>query len=168
MADAGWLAGGFGQYGSVSFSKGCYVGHFDQISGPNFLRSPLCWWSVAWNAETNANMSVFINRFCYVPRLTWWGWSRAVRIGIVRKGVLRGAGVHCRWLVGEFGPHQSPSARLLRIVAGVLPAPSFSTDLVGLWQYGSVSFEKWCYVGQELTARTHFRGQVRPETPRIS
>ena len=27
--------------------------------------------------------------------------------------------------------------------------------------FGAVSFAKGCYVGQELTARTHFRGQVR-------
>ena len=26
---------------------------------------------------------------------------------------------------------------------------------------GGIAFEKGCYVGQELTARTHFQGQIR-------
>ena len=31
----------------------------------------------------------------------------------------------------------------------------------GLDQLGAVDFEKGCYVGQEVTARTHYRGLVK-------
>ena len=54
-----------------------------------------------------------------------------------------------------------------RIAAGV---PEGSLDLTperalmleaGLDQLGAVDFEKGCYVGQEVTARTHYRGLVK-------
>ncbi len=54
-----------------------------------------------------------------------------------------------------------------RIAAGV---PEGSIDLTperalmleaGLDQLGAVDFEKGCYVGQEVTARTHYRGLVK-------
>ena len=54
-----------------------------------------------------------------------------------------------------------------RIAAGV---PEGSIDLIperalmleaGLDQLGAVDFEKGCYVGQEVTARTHYRGLVK-------
>jgi tRNA-modifying protein YgfZ len=54
-----------------------------------------------------------------------------------------------------------------RIAAGV---PEGSVDLIperalmleaGLDQLGAVDFEKGCYVGQEVTARTHYRGLVK-------
>jgi len=54
-----------------------------------------------------------------------------------------------------------------RIAAGV---PEGSVDLTpkralmleaGLDQLGAVDFEKGCYVGQEVTARTHYRGLVK-------
>ena len=54
-----------------------------------------------------------------------------------------------------------------RIAAGV---PEGSLDLIperalmleaGLDQLGAVDFEKGCYVGQEVTARTHYRGLVK-------
>ena len=54
-----------------------------------------------------------------------------------------------------------------RIAAGI---PEGSVDLIperalmleaGLDQLGAVDFEKGCYVGQEVTARTHYRGLVK-------
>jgi folate-binding protein YgfZ len=54
-----------------------------------------------------------------------------------------------------------------RIAAGV---PEGSVDLTperalmleaGLDRLGAVDFEKGCYVGQEVTARTHYRGLVK-------
>jgi folate-binding protein YgfZ len=54
-----------------------------------------------------------------------------------------------------------------RIAAGV---PEGSVDLIperalmleaGLDRLGAVDFEKGCYVGQEVTARTHYRGLVK-------
>jgi folate-binding protein YgfZ len=54
-----------------------------------------------------------------------------------------------------------------RIAAGV---PEGSVDLsperalmleAGLDRLGAVDFEKGCYVGQEVTARTHYRGLVK-------
>ena len=54
-----------------------------------------------------------------------------------------------------------------RIAAGI---PEGAIDLIperalmleaGLDQLGAVDFEKGCYVGQEVTARTHYRGLVK-------
>ena len=54
-----------------------------------------------------------------------------------------------------------------RIAAGVPEGP---IDLVperalmleaGLDQLGAVDFDKGCYIGQEVTARTHYRGLVK-------
>ena len=54
-----------------------------------------------------------------------------------------------------------------RIAAGI---PEGAIDLTperallleaGLDQLGAVDFEKGCYVGQEVTARTHYRGLVK-------
>ena len=42
----------------------------------------------------------------------------------------------------------------------VAPNTFFPAEL-GLDYLHGISFEKGCYVGQELTARTHFQGLVR-------
>lgn len=44
--------------------------------------------------------------------------------------------------------------------AEIVPDKYFPSEL-NLERLGAVSFTKGCYVGQELTARTHFTGQVR-------
>eukprot|EP01043_Picozoa_sp_COSAG02_P041420 COSAG02_NODE_3431_length_6751_cov_4.763830_4_plen_237_part_00 len=44
--------------------------------------------------------------------------------------------------------------------AEITPDKFFPSEL-NLERLGAVSFTKGCYVGQELTARTHFTGQVR-------
>lgn len=44
--------------------------------------------------------------------------------------------------------------------AEITPDKYFPSEL-NLERLGAVSFTKGCYVGQELTARTHFTGQVR-------
>ena len=54
----------------------------------------------------------------------------------------------------------------MRLVHGVpdgndlIPEKSFLLEW-GFDQLGGVDYEKGCYVGQEVTARTHYRGQVR-------
>ena len=45
-------------------------------------------------------------------------------------------------------------------IAEITPDKYFPSEL-NLERLGAVSFTKGCYVGQELTARTHFTGQVR-------
>ena len=78
-------------------------------------------------------------------------------------------GSHClveaHHLPAQFGAIDSWHAN--RIAAGV---PEGSIDLTperalmleaGLDQLGAVDFEKGCYVGQEVTARTHYRGLVK-------
>ena len=45
-------------------------------------------------------------------------------------------------------------------IAEITPDKFFPSEL-NLERLGAVSFTKGCYVGQELTARTHFTGQVR-------
>lgn len=45
-------------------------------------------------------------------------------------------------------------------MAEITPDKYFPSEL-NLERLGAVSFTKGCYVGQELTARTHFTGQVR-------
>ena len=78
-------------------------------------------------------------------------------------------GSHClveaRHLPAQFGTIERWHAN--RIAAGV---PEGSVDLTperalmleaGLDRLGAVDFEKGCYVGQEVTARTHYRGLVK-------
>jgi folate-binding protein YgfZ len=48
-------------------------------------------------------------------------------------------------------------------IATVLPATqeNFVPQMLGLETYGAVSFDKGCYPGQEIVARTHYRGEVK-------
>lgn len=67
----------------------------------------------------------------------------------------------------DIAPAAIEDWHLLRITAAVPQGP---VDLVperalmleaGLDQLGAVDFQKGCYVGQEVTARTHYRGLVK-------
>jgi folate-binding protein YgfZ len=48
-------------------------------------------------------------------------------------------------------------------VAGVFPATqeAFLPQMLGMETYGAVSFQKGCYPGQEIVARTHYLGDVK-------
>jgi len=78
-------------------------------------------------------------------------------------------GSHClieaHFLPAQMGAIDSWHAN--RIAAGVPEGPIDLTPEralmleAGLDQLGAVDFEKGCYVGQEVTARTHYRGLVK-------
>ncbi|MEL7310633.1 MAG: hypothetical protein AAFN07_03920 [Pseudomonadota bacterium] len=56
--------------------------------------------------------------------------------------------------------------RKLRLVAGVLDLPSassaqFTAHMLNLDKIGAISFNKGCYTGQEIVARTEHRGTVK-------
>jgi tRNA-modifying protein YgfZ len=55
-------------------------------------------------------------------------------------------------------------------IAAVLPATleTFVPQMLGLETYGAVSFDKGCYPGQEIVARTHYRGEVKRRLARGS
>ena len=71
-------------------------------------------------------------------------------------------GRSCRWWRVHGAPAVSGRGRGRRADWG---AP-FRAHLDGLG--GAVSFTKGCYVGQELTSRTHFRGVVRKRALPVS
>ncbi|EKD91861.1 MAG: Aminomethyltransferase [uncultured bacterium] len=52
---------------------------------------------------------------------------------------------------------------ILNLFAVITPATSvlFTPQMIALDQQGGVSFDKGCYVGQEIVARTHYLGKVK-------
>jgi folate-binding protein YgfZ len=105
----------------------------------------------------------------------WVGWDGAA----MPEGAStdpRHAALGWRW-IGAAGPSSGATSgysladidqwHAVRIAAGVPQGP---VDLqperalmleAGLDRLGAVDFEKGCYVGQEVTARTHYRGLVK-------
>lgn len=55
--------------------------------------------------------------------------------------------------------HRDIRAGLPEIVAGTQNA--FVPQMVNLDLLGGISFDKGCYVGQEIVARTHYRGRIK-------
>ena len=45
-------------------------------------------------------------------------------------------------------------------IPGIAPLSFFAPELTMIVPSGAVVFDKGCYIGQELTARTKFRGEV--------
>ena len=101
------------------------------------------------------------------------GESRAVRL----------AGAPARWLV--LGPAGSPPAlagvtaaaehewQRHTIAAGepqVLAATSeaFVAQMLNLDLLGAIAFDKGCYTGQEVIARTHYRGRIKRRMQRFA
>jgi folate-binding protein YgfZ len=91
------------------------------------------------------------------PRLTALG-ARAVLPGEGARAMLTGVGI------AEAGPHEYERLRLS------LGIPDGSRDLVleksillesGFDELNGVDWEKGCYIGQELTARTKYRGLIK-------
>ena len=105
----------------------------------------------------------------------WLCWGAPVDI----EGVYhdrRPLSLGCRWLGhGDAVPPFTAIAtrgeitqrQALRIAAGVPEGPLDLTPEralmleAGLDRLGAVDFEKGCYIGQEVTARTHYRGLVK-------
>jgi folate-binding protein YgfZ len=54
-------------------------------------------------------------------------------------------------------------------VAGIFPSTqeAFLPQMLGLESYGAVSFQKGCYPGQEIVARTHYLGDLKRRLVRL-
>lgn len=117
--------------------------------------------------------AVDLRRICNMSIWLCWGSSLDIS-GLYRDP--RHFTLGYRWLgYGDATPPFATSAnsgeimqwQALRITAGVPEGPVDLTPEralmleAGLDKLGAVDFEKGCYIGQEVTARTHYRGLVK-------
>jgi tRNA-modifying protein YgfZ len=70
------------------------------------------------------------------------------------------------------GPILDPAARARDIAAGVpqvyaATSGRFVAQMLNLDCVGAVSFDKGCYMGQEIIARTHYRGRMKRRMQRF-
>lgn len=91
--------------------------------------------------------------------------------------LLLGDPAHSDDLWGRLSPPARPAGvaawhwRQIRAgVATVFPATQevFLPQMLGLETYGAVSFQKGCYPGQEIVARSHYLGEVKRRLVRAS
>ena len=96
---------------------------------------------------------------------------RLIAMGV--RAILPGAGAAAALEAAGFDRKNEADYDRLRLELGV---PDGSRDMVvekalllesGFEELGGVDFEKGCYVGQELTARTKYRGLVRKRLLRV-
>jgi len=129
---------------------------------------------------TNA-AEVFDTIPCPEPDSAWLSCSRSTdqdTVAIVMPEAPRGFWIistaeHIDALCQQRGPISSQELEAMRIIRGL---PDFGTEWdesvhplnANLIEFDGVSFEKGCYVGQEVTSRMHWRGGIKKKLYRVT
>jgi len=112
--------------------------------------------------------------------VTETGWLAATHAGDIH-AIMMSEKPCCFWLIGDTSQLETIThsdlldrnkAEALRIIHGI---PRFGTDWnekihpmnANMIEFDSVSFDKGCYVGQEVTSRMHWRGGIKKRFYRV-
>lgn len=111
------------------------------------------WFGTIWPVEEGYGLSAPAETAAaIVERLTMFRFRSKVNFAIVDEGQT----VDPAFLVENGYPH-----------IGVEQTEQFTPHMLNLDLLGAISFDKGCYTGQEIVARTHYKGATKRRTLRF-